>query len=306
MYEQHFGFTETPFSLSPDPKFLYRSEAHANAFELLQYALERREGFAVVTGDIGTGKTTLCRALVDRLDPRTCVSLILNPFLSEEDLLMCILRDFGVLSREFRPWSRVPTRQDLIDVLHQFLLSLVPLQARAVVIVDEAQNLPLRVLEQMRLLSNLETNKQKLLQIVLLGQRNLTPLLQSPELRQLEQRISIRCELQPLGNVSEVNSYIAHRLAVAAGRRTPVFGRDALALVHRYSEGVPRVINLLCDRALTAAYASARDAVEADLVHAAAQDLRLRVLRQGAESRNWFDRACQVLMRRELASAGVS
>ena len=126
---------------------------------------------------------------------------------------------------------------------------------------------------------------------MLLGQRNLTPLLQSPELRQLEQRISIRCELQPLGNVSEVNSYIAHRLAVAAGRRTPVFGRDALALVHRYSESVPRVINLLCDRAL---------------VHAAAQVIRVRVLRQGAESRYWFDRACQALMRRELVSAGES
>ena len=144
MYEPYYGFAEKPFSLTPDPKYLYRSESHANAFELLQYAIDRREGFVVITGDIGTGKTTLCRALLDQTDKKTFTALLLNPFLSEEDLLRAILQDLGVVSRgEERAGGRQPSKQDLINTLHDFLLSLIPLGARAVLIVDEAQNLPL-------------------------------------------------------------------------------------------------------------------------------------------------------------------
>ena len=147
MYEQYFGFDEKPFSLTPDPKYLYRSESHASAFELLQYALDRREGFVVITGDIGTGKTTLCRALLEQTDRRTFTALLLNPYLSEEDLIKAILQDLGVISRSDEKWgSHAPSKQDLINALNDFLLSLVPLGARAVLIIDEAQNLPLPIL----------------------------------------------------------------------------------------------------------------------------------------------------------------
>src|SRR4029450_2218268 len=181
MYEDYYGFTEKPFSLTPDPKYLFKSESHASAFELLQYAIKRREGFAVITGDIGTGKTTLCRVLLEQIDRNTFTALVLNPFLSEEDLLKLILQDFGVVSREDVKRGRLSgiSKQELIETIYDFLLGLLPLQASAVVIIDEAQNLPLSVLEQIRILSNLETDKDKLLQIVLVGQLNLIPLLRS-------------------------------------------------------------------------------------------------------------------------------
>src|SRR6185503_13065791 len=156
MYENFYGFAEKPFSLSPDPKYLYRSQSHANAFELLQYAIRRREGFVVVTGDIGTGKTTLCRALLEDIDRNTFTALVLNPFMSEEDLLKRILQDFGVISREDvkRGGLAHVSKQELIDTLYEFLLGLIPLKASAVLIIDEAQNLPTSVLEQIRILSN--------------------------------------------------------------------------------------------------------------------------------------------------------
>src|SRR3954471_12247175 len=218
MYETYYGFSEKPFSLTPDPKYLYRSQSHANAFDLLQYAIRRREGFVVVTGDIGTGKTTLCRALLEQIDRATFTALVLNPFLTEEDLLKRILQDFGVLSREEAksPAMASISKQELVETLYDFLLSLVPLKASAVLIIDEAQNLPLQVLEQIRILSNLETDKEKLLQIVLVGQPNLKGMLRSMELRQLDQRVSIKYELQPL-TPEETGAYISHRLAIAGG-----------------------------------------------------------------------------------------
>src|SRR6187431_756557 len=242
MYESYYGFTEKPFSLTPDPKYLYRSQSHANAFDLLQYAVRRREGFVVVTGDIGTGKTTLCRALLEQIDRNTFTALVLNPFLSEEDLLKLILQDFGVISREDLKRGRLThvSKQELIETIYDFLLSLLPLRASAVLIIDEAQNLPLSVLEQIRILSNLETNKEKLLQIILVGQLNLVPLLRSPELRQLDQRVSIRYQLKPLTD-EETGAYIAHRLAIANGSRSVVFTPAALKVVYEYSGGVPRL-----------------------------------------------------------------
>src|SRR6185295_19038440 len=251
-----------------------RSESHANAFDLLQYAIRRREGFVVVTGDIGTGKTTLCRAVLETIDRTTFTALVLNPFLTEEDLLKRILQDFGVISRDevkAGTLARV-TKQELIDALYEFLLSLVPLKASAVIIIDEAQNLPLRVLEQIRILSNLETDKEKLLQIILVGQLDLQTLLRSPELRQLDQRVSIRYELKPL-DADAVAAYVAHRLTIAGGNASVTFTRQALRQVHRWSGGIPRLINLICDRALIAAFSIRSSRVSGDMVTQAAGSL---------------------------------
>jgi len=272
MYESYYGFAEKPFSLTPDPKYLYRSESHANAFDLLQYAIRRREGFVVVTGDIGTGKTTLCRALLEQIDRTTFTALVLNPFLTEEDLLKRILQDFGVVSRDEAKTGRLAhvSKQELIDALYDFLLSLIPIKASAVLIIDEAQNLPLPVLEQIRILSNLETDKEKLLQIILVGQLNLQTLLRSPELRQLDQRVSIRYELKPLDEEA-VGAYVAHRLTIAGGGSSVSFAPKALRQVHRRSGGIPRLINLICDRALLTAYSIRAKRITPDMVsHAAA------------------------------------
>ena len=274
MYERYYGFTEKPFSLTPDPKYLYRSESHGNAFDLLQYAISRREGFVVVTGDIGTGKTTLCRALLEKIDRTTFTALVLNPFLTEEDLLKRILQDFGVISREELKAGRLAkvTKQELIDSLYDFLLGLIPLKASAVLIIDEAQNLPLPVLEQIRILSNLETDKEKLLQIILVGQLDLQTLLRSPELRQLDQRVSIRYELKPLDQET-VAAYVAHRLTIAGGSAAVAFSAKALEQVYRLSGGIPRLINLICDRALLAGFSEQASRITPEMVINAAHSL---------------------------------
>jgi general secretion pathway protein A len=276
MHEDYFGFTEKPFSLTPDPKYLYRSASHGSAFELLQYAIRRREGFVVITGDIGTGKTTLCRAVLDQLDRRTFTALVLNPFISEEDLLRVILQDFGVVSREEIKRGRLAgvSKQELIEALNEFLLSLLPIGAGALLIIDEAQNLPLQTLEQIRILSNLETDKEKLLQVVLVGQPNLRDLLRSPALRQLDQRVSIRFELNPL-SLDETAAYIGHRLTIAGGGSVVSFTPRAVSKVYRYSGGTPRLINLLCDRALLGAFGERTNRVTHTIVAAAAASLEL-------------------------------
>jgi type II secretory pathway predicted ATPase ExeA len=274
MYETYYGFSEKPFSLTPDPKFLYRSQSHGDAFDLLQYAVRRREGFVVVTGDIGTGKTTLCRALLEQIDRTTFTALVLNPFVSEEDLLRRILQDFGVISREDAKVGRLAgvTKQELIDALYDFLLTLIPLKASAVLIIDEAQNLPLALLEQIRILSNLETDKEKLLQIILVGQLNLRTLLRSPELRQLDQRVSIRYELQPLDREA-AGAYVAHRLAIAGGSGSVTFSPKALDKVHTRSGGIPRLMNLICDRALLSGFSARTNRITPEMVTHAAKSL---------------------------------
>jgi type II secretory pathway predicted ATPase ExeA len=231
----------------------------------------------VVTGDIGTGKTTLCRALLEQIDRKTFTALILNPFLSEEDLLKRILVDFGVMSREEAKAGRLAgvSKQELIDALQEFLLGLIPLNAGAVLIIDEAQNLPLAVLEQIRILSNLETDKEKLLQIILVGQLNLQTLLRSPELRQLDQRVSIRYELKPLDEET-VAAYVAHRLAIAGGSARVAFTSRALGRVHKLSGGIPRLINLICDRALLAGFSARAKRITPEMVGRAAESLDLK------------------------------
>ena len=257
MYEEYYGFVQPPFSLTPDPRFLYRSESHDVALQQVWQAIRRKEGFIVLTGDIGTGKTTLCRTLLEQFDQTTFTALILNPFLSVEELLREILLSFGVVSRDALKSGRLATasKHELIRTLHDFLLSLVPLHGSAVLIIDEAQHLSPDVLEEIRILSNLETNDQKLLQIVLVGQLNLLELLHKAELRQLDQRVSIRCSLKALTR-EEVEAYVTHRLWVARGSTSVSFTPTAFDLVHAVSGGVPRMINLLCDRALMVACAA--------------------------------------------------
>jgi len=286
MYESYYGFAEKPFSLTPDPRYLYRSESHANAFDLLQYAVRRREGFVAITGDIGTGKTTLCRALLEQIDRTTFTALVLNPFLTEEELLKRILQDFGVVSREEARAGRLAkaTKQELIEALYDFLLSLVPLKASAVLIIDEAQNLPTAVLEQIRILSNLETDKEKLLQIILVGQLDLQVLLRAPQLRQLDQRISIRYELQPLDR-DGVAAYVAHRLTIAGASASVSFTSDAIDGVHRFSGGIPRLINLICDRALLAGFSTHAPRITGEHVAHAANGLDIGPATYAAKGR---------------------
>jgi general secretion pathway protein A len=276
MYEEYFGFTEKPFSLTPDPKYLFKSASHASAFELLQYAIRRREGFVVITGDIGTGKTTLCRAILEQVDKKTFTALVLNPFLAEEDLLRVILQEFGVVSREEIRRGRMlgVSKAELIETLNEFLLSLQRLGAHALLIIDEAQNLPLQVLEQIRILSNLETEKEKLLQVVLVGQLNLKDLLRRAELRQLDQRVSIRYDLKPL-TAEETSQYVQHRLSVAGGGAAVTFTPKSLACLHRYTAGIPRLVNLLCDRALLSAYSAHTPRIVRPFVDQAAESLEL-------------------------------
>jgi general secretion pathway protein A len=299
MYEEYYGFTEKPFSLTPDPKYLFKSASHASAFDLLQYAIRRREGFVVITGDIGTGKTTLCRAILEQIDRKTFTALVLNPFLAEEDLLRVVLQEFGVVSREEIKRGRLArvSKAELIETLNEFLLSLQALGAQALLIIDEGQNLPLQVLEQIRILSNLETEKEKLLQIVLVGQSNLKDLLRRPELRQLDQRVSIRYDLKPL-TAEETSAYVQHRLSVAGGGAAVTFAPRALARVHRYTGGIPRLINLLCDRALLSGYSEHSNRIAPQFVDNAAESLELE--RPRRTLRSW--------MRQRLAgfAAGIT
>jgi len=251
MYEDYYGFVQPPFSLTPDPRFLYRSESHDVALQQVWQAIRRKEGFIVLTGDIGTGKTTLCRTILEQFDETTFTALLLNPFLSVEDLLRDVLLSFGVVSKESLRNGRLASasKHELVRTLHDFLLSLVTLHGSAVLIIDEAQHLSPEVLEEIRVLSNLETNDQKLLQIVIVGQLNLIDILRKAELRQLQQRVSIRCSLKPLTR-EEVEAYVTHRLWVARGSSSVAFTPKAFDLVHAVSGGVPRIINLLCDRSL--------------------------------------------------------
>jgi general secretion pathway protein A len=230
----------------------------------------------------GHGAAAMCRALLEVIDRKTFTALVLNPFLSEEDLLKLILQDFGVVSREQVKQGRLNgvSKQELIDALYDFLLGLLPLKSSAVLIVDEAQNLPLQVLEQLRILSNLETDKEKLLQILLVGQKELQSLLHSPQLRQLDQRISIRYELKPLTR-EETAAYIAHRLVLAGATGAITFQPKALDAIYRYSHGIPRLVNLVCDRALLGAFAIRTSRISREIVTKAAETLDLQPSRSG-------------------------
>ena len=292
-YERFFGLNETPFSLAPNPRFLFASDSHAAALAQVAYALERREPLVVITGEIGTGKTLLCRTVPQRLERKTFVSVINDPLLERDDLLKQLLRDFGVISKDPTRLTQA-SRHELIQTLQAFLASLVPIQAHAVVIIDEAQHLQPDVLEQIRLLSNIDDERGTLLQIILVGQTDLEPLLSRPELRQFQQRVSRRFQLKPL-NANEVQQYIEHRLALARGTAPsqtaavrelePATGTreeskpgveftpDAIQAVSKLSGGLPRVINLVCDRSLETAYVFRLRTIDSPVINTAARAL---------------------------------
>jgi type II secretory pathway predicted ATPase ExeA len=278
-YESYYGLREKPFSLSTDPRFLYKSAAHAGTFEDLLLAIRRREGLIVLTGDIGTGKTTLCKAVLEQLDRKTFTTFVPDPFVTREALLKMLLLDFGVMSIDDLKSGRMTgaSHPDLSYPLCDFLKSLVPLQAFAVLIIDEAQNLSSALLEEIRILSDLES-PDKLLQVVLVGQLELRAKLKQPEMRQLDQRVSARCSLEPLSREG-VAGYIAHRLGVAGGADDRVrFSTDAIDTVFRVSGGTPRVINLICDRALYRGHLARKSVIDPETVTQAIDDLGVGTL----------------------------
>jgi len=267
MYAEFFGLKENPFTLSPEPRYLFMSEHHRDALNCLIYGIKEKKGFVLLSGDIGLGKTTICRSLLNSLDDSVETALIFNTAVSEMDLLETILTEFGIRIRK-----DAKTKKAYIDALNKFLLKNYAAGKTAVILIDEAQNLSYGVLEQLRMLSNLETEQEKLLQIILIGQPELKATLVQPALRQLNERITVRCSLQPLSPV-EVASYIEHRLKVAQNPGWLKFTASAIRLIYRFSEGIPRRINALCDRALLIAYTKNTMKINRRIVKLAAGDI---------------------------------
>lgn len=266
MYNSYFNLDENPFSIAPDPRFLYMSEQHREALAHLMFALKSEGGFVLLTGEVGTGKTTVCRCLLEQLPGDLNVAFVLNPKLTAGELLATVCDE---LDADYP--STTTSIKTLVDAINRYLLESHAVGRRTVLIIDEAQNLSTEVLEQIRLLTNLETNQKKLLQIVMLGQPELRDLLGRPELRQLSQRITARYHLGPL-NRQEVTAYIDHRLGVA-GYRKKLFSEQVVGLIYRLTGGVPRLINVLCDRALLGTYVQGLDKVTVVTVKNAAREV---------------------------------
>lgn len=265
MYKGFYGLSESPFSIAPNPAFLFLSERHREALAHLTYGLGEHGGFVLLTGEVGTGKTTVSRSLLAQLPDHTDTAFILNPALTELELLATLCDELHI------EYQAEPTLKQLTDRISEFLLKNHKAGRNTVMIIDEAQHLKPEVLEQLRLLTNLETDTRKLLQVILIGQPELQELLQRRELRQLAQRITARYHLLPL-NLEEVAFYVQHRLQVA-GRAQPLFKRGAIKALHQYSGGVPRVINLLCERALMGGFAHQKIHLGRNEVEAAASEV---------------------------------
>ncbi len=265
MYEDFYGLKAPPFTITPDPRFLFLSRRHREAYEHLLYGITRRAGFVQLTGEVGTGKSTLCRAVLDELGTRVETALILNPVMTGLQLLRSILHELGLDDSG-------NDRFRLMQRLNEHLLSRAGSGTDVVLFVDEAQDLSDALLEEVRLLSNLETDDRKLLQIVLIGQPELRHRLDRPGLRQLKQRITVRYHLGPLDR-RETEAYVAHRLAVAGANGRPTFSRPAMAAIHRRARGVPRLVNALCDRTLLAGYVDGVDHLRWRQVRRAVRDL---------------------------------
>ncbi len=270
MYVHHFGLKRPPFSIAPDPRYLFMSERHREALAHLLYGVRGGGGFVVLTGEIGAGKTTVCRCFLEQIPKRCNVAYIFNPKLTVDELLKTVCAEFRIPHPHLG--AGVASVKDYVDALNEYLLRTHAVGQDNVLIIDEAQNLSADVLEQLRLLTNLETNERKLLQIVLIGQPELRAMLARPELQQLAQRVIARYHLEALQE-REVGQYVRHRLAVAGLTQTMPFDRPAMQRVYRYSRGVPRRINLLCDRALLGAYANGRTTVDARTVDVAASEV---------------------------------
>ena len=266
MYLKYFDLAEQPFNMTPDPRFFYFSKKHEDALSNLLFGISERKGFITITGEIGTGKTTLCRLLLNRLDKKVKTSLIFNPNLTTIELLQAINQDFGIESKS-------TSKKELVDALNAFLLGVLKRGDNAVLIIDEAQNLTPECLEEVRMLSNLETDRDKLLQIILVGQPELRKKLELERLKQLNQRIALRYHLEPFDQ-KEAKAYIMHRLKIAGGDDKVFFTQQAFDKAHEFSQGTPRLINLLCDKALLAAFVADTKTVSNQIVDAAIKELR--------------------------------
>lgn len=247
MYCDFFGFTEKPFTITPNPHFIYLSGNHREAFAHLLYGIDSHAGFIAMTGEVGTGKTTVLRTLLSQLDPEKYKSaLIFNPYLSGEQLLASVCRDFGIETAEKNSFA-------YLEALNRYLLEQNAAGRTLVLVIDEAQNLAPEVLEQVRLISNLETERDKLIQIILAGQPELDDVFNRHDLRQLNQRITVRCRLSPMG-LDDTKEYISHRVKISGSRIPGLFSRGAVKQIYRFSGGIPRLINVACEQALLLAW----------------------------------------------------
>src|SRR3990167_8374040 len=266
MYETFFGLKENPFRMTPDPRYFYASSKHLDALNHMLYAIEERRGFVVITGEIGSGKTTLSRVLFQKLDARTKTAVIRNTKLTAKDLVTLTLEELDIPAR---PGS---TKMQLIGRLNEFLIDQLRDDANVVLLIDEAQNLTPSVLEEVRMLANLETETTKLIQIILMGQPELKAKLWLKELTQLRQRVTLHYHLLPLDEI-ETASYIAHRLHVAGVNGAPVFASTALPKIFQYTQGVPRLINGLCDQALLTGYVNEARTIGPEIIDEVASEL---------------------------------
>ncbi len=269
MYHQYYQLKENPFNVTADPSFFFSSAIHSAAISNLLYGIEQRKGIMLITGEVGTGKTTLCRELLKKVNSKTHFAFILNPKCSELQMLQMIIRDLGIKQTSRHKFG-------LMQVLNDFLLQETALDNNVVLIIDEAQNLTINQLEQIRLLSNLETEKEKLLQIILVGQPELYEKLQCAALRQVRQRIAVYFSLQPLGK-EEVKYYIDHRLNLAM---QPVFLKQkirftehAINSIYQFSQGSPRTINMICDRALLAGFVAETHSIDQNIIENCAKEV---------------------------------
>lgn len=260
MYCDFYGLKERPFNVTSDPEFFFLSKKHKDALAHLLYGISQRKGVIVLTGEIGTGKTTLCRFFLNKIARNVKTAFILNPYFSEVQLLEAIVKDFGITAK------KGASRLDLVWQLNKFLLNESGSGNNVVLIIDEAQNLKSQTLEQIRLLSNLETEKQKLLQIVLVGQPELNRKLDLYDLRQLRQRIMVRFHISPLEE-DEIEDYIKHRLNIAGSNGKISFSQEAIKMIFNFSNGTPRLINMLCDRALLGGFVAETTAIDREIIN---------------------------------------
>jgi general secretion pathway protein A len=283
MYNEYFGFKEAPFSIAPDPRYLYMTAQHREALAHLVYGLNSEGGCILLTGEVGTGKTTICRCLLEQIPDQANVALVLNPKVSEVELLETICDELKIDYPDADNSLKTYT-----DRIYQFLIESNRNNEKTVLIIDEAQNLSSPVLEQLRLLTNLETNQRKLLQIIILGQPELLDILARNEMRQLAQRITARFHLQPLTK-SEVKAYVSHRLAIS-GQNIQIFPEKSIRLLYKLSNGVPRLINILCDRALLGAYVEGQYAVHPPIIKKAAKEVfgELKNVEDQHKNRQWL------------------
>ncbi len=300
MYKEYFGLKEAPFSISPDPHYFFVSAGHREALAHLMYGVNSDGGFVLLTGEVGTGKTTVCRCLIEQMPENCEVAFILNPKLSSVELLAAICDEFGISYPKGGE-----TIKDLVSRLNDFLLTVHESERRAILIIEEAQNLTVEVLEQIRLLTNLETSQRKLLQIIMLGQPELRDLLAKPELRQLSQRITARYHLGPLTE-AEIPVYLNHRLSVAGLVRGELFPQSTIKVLGRITGGVPRLINTICDRALLGAYIQGKDRVDKDTLLTAAREVSGEKSRETSRThRSYLTTIFIALLINALIAAGL-